>query len=180
MHDPTAAGDPGVDGISSTVQPDGIRNTVRPRLRAHRPPVSSTTSRAALCLKSAGRFCCCDWASPKLCTSPPRGGAAVAAPQRRAPPRRGHARRAVCLPRRGCSPPSLFNRAGFDAKVAYRVVVAPAPVQRGGRAPRRACAVAGGRHRSLQRLGPHLPRLSSLDRPRSAFLCGAAFCPLLC
>jgi len=99
--------------------------------RTVRRPASSTTSRAALCLKSAWRSCCCDWASPKLCTSPPRGGAAAAAPQRRAPPRRGHARRAVCLPRRGCSPPSLFNRAGFDAKVAYRVVVAPAPVQRG-------------------------------------------------
>ena len=27
-----------MDGISSTVHPDGIRNTVRPRLRAHRPP----------------------------------------------------------------------------------------------------------------------------------------------
>jgi len=92
---------------------------------------------------------------------------------RRGPPRRGHAPRAVCLVRRGCSPPSLFNRAGFDAKVAYRVVVAPAPVQRGGRAPRRARAVADGRHRPLQRLGQHLPRLSSLDRPRSAFLCGA-------
>jgi len=71
---------------------------------------------------------------------------------RRGPPRRGHAPRAVCLVRRGCSPPSfrgrrllLFNRAGVHAKVAYRVVVAAAPCAEGGRAPCRARAVGGGR-----------------------------------
>ena len=85
----------------------------------HRPPpgsertvrrlASSTTSSAALRLKSVGTrevllLRACDGTSPKLCTSPPSGGVAAAAPNA-VPPWRDHAHHAVCLPRQGCSPP---------------------------------------------------------------------------
>ena len=85
----------------------------------HRPPpgsertvrrlASSTTSSAALRLRSVGTrevllLRACDGTSPKLCTSPPSGGVAAAAPNA-VPPWRDHAHHAVCLPRQGCSPP---------------------------------------------------------------------------
>ena len=177
--DPTAVRDPGVDGISSTVHPVFQRNTPSSpsSARTVRRPASSTTGSAVLRLKSAGRSCCCGRRTPpKFCTSPQRGGAAAAllgvgmlpAPSVLSV----EAARRRVLEDAGCC--CSIERESMPRSLTVSSSLRPR-VQRGVEHPvaHARWAVADGRHLPLQRPGQHLPRLSSLDRSRSAFLCGA-------
>jgi len=102
----------GVDGISFTVHPVGTPTTVHP-LAPRAPSARQRPRRRAAPSRvptSAGRSCCCGWATAELCTSPPREGAAPAAPS------------AVLYPPPPSWPCSSPRRSVFPVEAAHRRV----------------------------------------------------------
>ncbi|KAG2572915.1 hypothetical protein PVAP13_7KG209510, partial [Panicum virgatum] len=111
------------------------RNTVHP-LAPRAPSARRRPRRRAApsgVLTSAGRSCCCGWATPELCTSPPREGAAPAGPSAALLPGM-----TMLAPRR-LSSPSRLPTAAFS-----RTPVAPTQSRRLSSSRRRPKAVHGG------------------------------------
>ena len=107
------------------------RNTVHP-LAPRAPSARRRPRRRAApsgVLTSAGRSCCCGWATPELCTSPLCEGAAPAAPQRRSPPpRHDRARHAICVFPLDAARRRVFEDAGCSHSIKAAIIL-PARVR---------------------------------------------------